>query len=72
MNQKVSSLNIPLVSGIAQQATYLMLKNPYFAFPGEVPQQSIAGVFGKKMNKFNYMDAIHFQRGIQNFHCRDM
>lgn len=50
----------------------MALKNPYFAFPGEVKKPG-SGIFHpKKMIKFNYMDAIHFQRGIQNFRCRDM
>lgn len=42
---------------------YLSFKLPYTFFPGNY------NPFKKKV-KLDYLDAIHFQRGIQNYPCR--
>ena len=44
--------------------TYLGMKIPYVFFPGSLNPL-------EKQIKIDYMDAIHFQRGIQNFQVRD-
>ena len=41
-----------------------MFRLPYLLFPGGFNPL-------KREVKVDFMDAIHFQRGIQNFHCRD-
>lgn len=37
---------------------YILMRNPYFFFP-------------KEKYYLNYMDAVHFQRGVQNMRVRD-
>ena len=43
---------------------HYMFRLPYLLFPGGFNPL-------KREVKVDFMDAIHFQRGIQNFHCRD-